>query len=324
MTPAKASAYRSERIEGKRQSRKEIREALKAKEPEAWTIDRLWEEYTAQRVLKGLRSDRSRYLNYIKPSLGGKEPSKIGPLDVDRLRLRNLKGKSPQTIKLSLRLLQRLSRFGAEKKLCDPITFKIDVPKVFNTKTEDLTEDQIKKLLEVIEADTHPHAGDIMKLALYTGMRRGELFKLKWTDVDFERGFIHIRDPKGGPDQNIPLNDGARQTIARHFQTESPYVFGGRYGLPRDRVELAIRNIRRKAGLPEDFRPLHGLRHTYASMLASSGSVDLYTLQKLLCHKTPEMTQRYAHLRDETLKKASALASDLVTAAANGKKEEVK
>jgi integrase len=48
-------------------------------------------------------------------------------------------------------------------------------------------------------------------------------------------------------------------------------------------------------------------------MLASSGKVDLYTLQKLLTHKSPAMTQRYAHLRDEALKKASALAGDIIS-----------
>ena len=64
--------------------------------------------------------------------------------------------------------------------------------------------------------------------------------------------------------------------------------------------------------LPKDFRPLHGLRHVYASMLASSGQVDMYTLQKLLTHKDPKMTQRYAHLRDDALKRASNLAGNLI------------
>jgi integrase len=50
-------------------------------------------------------------------------------------------------------------------------------------------------------------------------------------------------------------------------------------------------------------------------MLASSGKVDLYTLQKLLTHKSPVMTQRYAHLRDETLRKASNLAGDIINQA---------
>ena len=61
------------------------------------------------------------------------------------------------------------------------------------------------------------------------------------------------------------------------------------------------------------------MRHVYASMLASSGEVDLYTLQKLLTHKDPRMTQRYAHLRDEALKKASSVAARIVQGIAEEK-----
>jgi len=323
MTPAKASAYRSQRIEGKIPSRKEIREAREVKRAETWTVNRLWREYSVQRVFKGFDADIYRYRNYIEPTLGNKELKSLVPLDLDRLRLRDLKDKAPQTVKHVLNLIKRISNYAAKKNLCTPITFKIELPKVYNLKTEDLTQDQLKRLLDVIAVDTHPHAGPMMLMALFTGMRRGELFKLKWTDIDFERGFITIRDPKGGPSQMIPLNEGARELLANQIQTESEFVFPGRGGIQRTDIGKAVREIKRKAGLPDDFRPLHGLRHTYASMLASSGSVDLYTLQKLLTHKTPTMTQRYAHLRDETLKKAASLASDLVTAAVNGKKGEV-
>lgn len=48
-------------------------------------------------------------------------------------------------------------------------------------------------------------------------------------------------------------------------------------------------------------------------MLASSGQVDMYTLQKLLTHKSPQMTQRYAHLRDDALKGAADLAGEIVS-----------
>ena len=65
------------------------------------------------------------------------------------------------------------------------------------------------------------------------------------------------------------------------------------------------------AGLPEDFRPIHGLRHVFASALASSGQVDMYTLQKLLTHSDPKTTQRYAHLRDDALKNAADLAGKI-------------
>jgi integrase len=112
----------------------------------------------------------------------------------------------------------------------------------------------------------------------------------------------------------IPLNDETRaelQAIPR--DTDSLFVFPGRGGKLRVDIHKAVNAIRDKAGLPKTFRALHGLRHTYASMLASSGKVDMYVLQKLMTHKSPAMTQRYAHLRDETLKQASQLAGDLMT-----------
>jgi integrase len=57
-------------------------------------------------------------------------------------------------------------------------------------------------------------------------------------------------------------------------------------------------------------------------MLASSGKVDMYTLQKLLTHKSPQMTQRYAHLRDDALRRAADLAGELIQEAVNSKSNE--
>ena len=58
-------------------------------------------------------------------------------------------------------------------------------------------------------------------------------------------------------------------------------------------------------------------------MLASSGQVDMYTLQKLLTHKSPVMTQRYAHLRDDTLKNAANLSGELIVQSIKRKKANV-
>jgi integrase len=202
--------------------------------------------------------------------------------------------------------------------LCQGIDFKIEMPKVDNVKTEDLTPEQLKKLLEEIDKDPHIHAGAMMKMALYTGVRRGELFRLKWSHIDYERGFINIIDPKGGQDQKVPLNDASKSLLESIAKSKSPYVFPGRNGGQRTNIRHQVNRIKVNAGLPKDFRPLHGLRHVYASMLASSGKVDMYTLQKLLTHKDPTMTQRYAHLRDEALKKAAGLAGSIIEQAAGG------
>ena len=315
MTPARAARIRAERIDGRLPTRQEIRDRKRAREEaEAgrWTINRLWQEYTTHRQIKGLAQDRSRFENYLKPTWGDKEPHEILPLEVDRLRLRILKDKAPQTAKLTLSLLRRIVNYGVKRQLCKPLSFHLELPRVNNLKTEDLTPEQLTALLEAIEQDPNIQAGNLMKMALFTGMRRGELFKLQWQDVDFDRGFIHIRTPKSGQDQTIPLNQAARELLEHHPKSDSPFVFPGRGGKQRTEIRRPIDRIRKAAELPKDFRPLHGLRHTFASMLASSGEVDLYTLQKLLTHKTPAMTQRYAHLRDETLRRASDLAGDLI------------
>ena len=323
MTEVRAAGIRAERVEGKRLSRKEIRqqeEARKIAESGRWTIDRLWGEYKTGRLKnKAFSTDEGRYKKYLKPVFGFKEPKDLAPLDTERLRIRLLKKLSPQTVKHVLNLLTWIINYGVNNNLCNGISFKIKKPSINNIKTEDLTPDQLSRLIKAIEKDTHPHAGPMMKLALFTGIRRGELFRLKWSHINFDRGFISLKDPKGGPDQSIPLNDASRALLENHPRTNSHFVFPGRGGGKRTNITQAVNEIKKKAGLPKDFRPLHGLRHVYASMLASSGQVDMYTLQKLLTHKSPLMTQRYAHLRDEALKKASNLAGDIIEQAANNR-----
>lgn len=318
MTPARAAGIRSELIEGKRLPRKEIREKdQKLQKEKKWTFERLWENYKSNRPdNKSLDIDDRRYKKYIKPLFSGKQPSELIPLDVERLK-RNLGKKSPQTIKHVLNLLIRIANYGTKNDLSAGLYFQVKKPHVNNIKTEDLTPDQLKSLLEIIEDSQDRQAANIMKMALYTGMRRGEMFKLKYEDIDFNRGFIRINDPKGKVDQVLPLNERARELLLSVPRTGSPYVFPDKDGLQMKSINKRVNKIKNDAGLPENFRALHGLRHVYASMLASSGKVDMYTLQKLLTHKDPRMTQRYAHLRDDVLRRASNLAGELIDQATN-------
>lgn len=324
MTPAKAARIRSQRIDGNQLPNKKQREAqnaLKQAEKKKWSLNRLWQEYkTRNPDLKGLIQDENRFKNYILPLFGDKEPKEIMQSDIDNLRITLLKKRKPGTVKNVLELLRRILMFGVKKQLCNGIGFTIQMPKADNLRTEDLTPEQLRSLLEAIDQDSNMHVANIMKLALFTGMRRGEIFRLKWEDIDFQRGFILIRNPKGGISQNIPLNDETRKVLEKHHKTKSPYVFPGRKGNQRTDIKKSLNRIKKRAGLPPDFRPLHGLRHVYASMLASSGQVDMYTLQKLLTHKSPAMTQRYAHLRDETLRRASNLTGKLINQALSDNK----
>lgn len=335
-TAARAAQERSNRITGKEktnQERREAEEARKVAEAGKWTIDKLSNAYFENRPEnKGRSVDKGRYEKYLKTPLGGKEPHELAPLDVDRIRIQLLKKRSPQTVKHVLNLLTWIINYGAKKHLCDGIKFHIQKPPVNNLRTEDLTDSQLKALLKAIDEYSNAQIKNLMLLALHTGMRRGELFKLRWQDIDFERGFINIVDPKGGADQKIPLNKMAREILKNHPRQgfrqkgtknkyfKSPYVFPGAGGRQRVSAQAGVNEIKQAAGLPADFRPLHGLRHTYASMLASSGQVDLYQLQRLLTHKDSRMTMRYAHLRDDALKKASEVAGGIIAGVA-GKEE---
>ena len=319
MTPAKANQMRAARIKGEPSNteRRERKKAAKQAETNKMTIKRLWDEYKANKAdSKAINTDEGRYKKYLEPSFGEKEPHELIRLEVDRLRVSLSKTLKPQTVKHIIGLLKRIVRFGTARQLCQNLNFEIEPVKVDNQKTEDLTQEQLKRLLEAIDNSTDVEARAIMRLALYTGMRRGELFKLEWADIDFDRGFINIgHDPKGGKSQKIPLNEQARAVLKSHPKTAAN-VFVRGDGKPFTDIRRRVNPIKEAAGIPAGFRALHGLRHTYASMLASSGKVDLYTLQKLLTHKSPIMTQRYAHLRDDALKNAATLASQIITEAA--------
>ena len=148
MNPARAARIRAERIEGRRQSRKEIREAAKVV---GWTIDRLWQEYDA-----GWRTDGGRYENHLKAAFGGKEPCNISQLDIHRLRITLTQTLKPQTVKHVLILLQRIINHGVKRGLCGGLGFKIEMPKVNNLRTEDLNPEQLADLIEAINTE-HEH-----------------------------------------------------------------------------------------------------------------------------------------------------------------------
>ncbi len=245
---------------------------------------------------------------------GSLQPDEITSDKVDEFRIALTEQYKPGTVRNVLELLRRIINFGVKKKQLQELPFTIELPPDTNERTEQLTADQFHSLLKVLETDENKAVAAMMKLALFTGMRRGELFKLQWDDIDFENSFITLTDPKGGKDQRIPLNGGARHVFNTYKcqALESPYVFPGRTGHQKVDVKKAANRIRDRAGLPKNFRPFHGLRHAYASMLASSGEVPMYTLQKLLTHKSPQMTQRYAHLQDEALKQAAGVADYIV------------
>ena len=314
-TAAKANRLRTERLAGKTGSNADQRSAELAEKEfkkNRWTFCKIFDEYLASRPdLKGRANDVRRFNSYLEKGFAQKTPEEITYFDIERLKRglakKNLK---PATVRHALEVLRRLSNFATKHNLCSGISFVIEMPQVNNLMTEDLTPDEYSRLAKLLDEEEDIQASNLLRLALFTGMRRGELFKLKWNDINFIRKNISIKDPKSGLDETIPLNEMALSVLNNHKKEESEFVFPGLRGNQRKTTPRSLRRIIKKAGL-KDFRPFQGLRHAYASTLASSGKVDLYTLQKLLTHKSPLMTQRYAHLSNEAMMEASNVISEI-------------
>lgn len=323
MTPAKASSIRGLRMEGNNPTNQERRDNIKqAKlmEQNTYSLTRIFSLFIeAKSENRSLGDDKTRFRLYVAPVLGKKTVAELATNDIEKIKKKMLKeGKSAQTIKHVLTLVKRLVNFAAKMGYVEsiPATLHFDMPVVDNKVTENLTSEQMAKLLQVLDEEEDKIFASLIRLALFTGMRRGALLNLQWTDLDFERNIITLRGDvaKKKKTEYIPMNEKAKEILLAVPRTTSPYVFPGRDNdKPRANITDILKRVKEKAGLPENFRPLHGLRHSFASWLANSGQVSMYELQKLLTHSSPLMTQRYAHLHDEALKRASNLTTNLFT-----------
>ena len=172
--------------------------------------------------------------------------------------------------------------------------------------TRFLTREEIARLHRVLDGHASDRASrrrqaNIIRLLLLTGCRKGEIVNLRWREADGDT--LNLADSKTGP-RKVFLNAPARAIIERQAQTESPFVFPS----PRDPERACSPNlplwytVRRQAGI-EDVR-LHDLRHTFASHAVLQG-IPLPVVSRLLGHKRPSMTLRYAHVSDRETEAAA-------------------
>jgi len=311
MTAFKASLIRAEKIQSQDKKRFDPKSDIRNKS-QSQTFDQLLQSYLQLKSIKAEHQDVSRYKKHIKPIFGNRRPESIDFHEFVEFKEIISIGRKPATIRNILELFRRISNFAKKHRLSKGLSFPVEMPTVNNLKTEDLTDDELKRLLRAIDEDHDIQIRNLMKLALYTGMRRGELFRLEWRDISFEYMHINIKDSKSGRDEYIPMNQTALTILMNHPRTEcSSLVFPSKNGKKRVDVRKSVDRIKKRAGLSKDFRGLHGLRHVFASRLASSGGIELYRIQKLLTHKSSQMTSRYAHLNNQSLRSASKIMDEI-------------
>ncbi len=162
-----------------------------------------------------------------------------------------------------------------------------------------LSEDEEKALLGACNSGLRP----IVICALNTGMRKGEILKLTWEDVDLEQRLIRVQHTKSRRTRYIPINSVLFAELETLPKIKGvPFVFVN--PVTKDRwcdEKIAWKYAIRKSKVAH-FR-FHDLRHTFASRLVQAG-VQLKAVQELLGHASIEMTMRYAHLSPDDLRRA--------------------
>lgn len=261
-------------------------------------------------------ADEYRYNKHVKPILGQKAVSSITEIDLKRIE-KAMKGTAAATVWGALELVRRISNYGKREKLSDGLPFIIKMPRRDNELTEFLTPDQAANLSKVLNLWPSKDVANMLKVAMFSGLRRGEIFKLQDDDIDLQNKLIRLRSPKGGKTVSIPLNPVVEQVFKDQKAwrdkryPESSFLFPGKKG--KQRVDCSsVEQIKEAAELPKSFRIFHGLRHHYAVTLANSGEFTLDMIGELLTHKSNEMTRRYAKFLPGSLKKAGDRAAELL------------
>lgn len=314
---AKVSLERGRRIAGKANNteRRENERKLSLQGEGPLKVGRLWQVYlNAHQANKSIRDDANRYNRHIEPRLGN---VLVTDLKTDNIvavrRYLEKQSLSPQSVKHCLALVKRIIRYAVSIGLIHaPDNLVFDMPKFDNQKTENMTAEQLIAYWQALDEEPDQDMAAMLRIALLTGIRRSALFALQWTDCDFGHGVITLQGEhaKNGKTARLPMNDAVKAILNSITRTDSPFVFPGMNGEQRKTFTKMPRRVRERAGLPKDFRPLHGLRHTFASMLASTGKVSLFELKALMTHGSLAMTQRYAHLADEALRRAANVAGE--------------
>lgn len=159
----------------------------------------------------------------------------------------------------------------------------------------------------ITDLDHADHLKPMVLVSMNTGLRKGELFSLLWSDVDLGRAALTVRDEeaKSGKTRHIPLSAEAREALATwKRQTDGEgLVFKSATGGKFNNTTKAWTALLESAGIAA-FR-WHDMRHHFASRLVMAG-VDLNTVRELLGHSDFKLTLRYAHLAPEH--KAAAIS----------------
>lgn len=283
---------------------------------------------------------RSTADNHILPYWKDTRLDEVDSLGVARwVKQLQKNGASPYTIRNAFGLFKTTLKAAVDgNRLVRNPADGVRTPDVPQATERYLTHDEVDRIAFYLNGVN----ATILRVAVGTGLRFGEIAGLHWHRVDLERGMLHVVEkydqkahvidpvPKDKEKRSVPLTDELVRLLARHREVSTP---GATCGLPhqsgRCGGDLVFRGPRgaqlkssdwgRKtgpfhvalelAGITDRVR-VHDLRHTYASWLIQAG-VPMPEIARVMGHSDNEVLRRYAHLSDDGYEKVRAALSNI-------------
>ncbi|NQZ50401.1 MAG: site-specific integrase [Moritella sp.] len=239
-------------------------------------------------------SDESNLKLHFYPIWKNKPLNKIGPHDIQKRLDELLVNRKPATINRLRSLVLRMFRLAMEWGFVEkhPGTY-IKKLKENNLKQRFLSKDEVTLFITACNEEPSRTQGNMLKIALLTGMRMGEICNSKWCNLtvdDVGEGSLFLPHTKSGLSRTVLLNSLAMTVLEeqKHQRIKgNAYVFpSDAEGKPISHPKKSFARIKKVAGGLDGLR-IHDLRHSFASILINSGKATLYDVQHLLGHQSP-------------------------------------
>ena len=333
-TPARAAQERGRRIDGEPSNRekRQTDEAERISRLHRPNLENLFNRYLADkadergRPLKSenkLQKSFKKHFKHIKD----KTPDELAETDVLRIRRDILKNNGKlKTVSNVIGILNTIIKHGIKHRVCGPIDFELPIPKnreINNKTTERFSPAELASFLKALEEEPQ-QIRNYYLMALHTGMRKNEICKLVWSDCNFDYMELLIRDAKSGHDEKIPISASMKKILDKQFQIKhlrnpeaasKDMIFFSKTGCvlgPSDKIfTQTSARIRERAGLPKNFRMVHGLRHVFGTLHAVAGTPALL-LKELMTHKDLNTTLRYIEIASNEAKHASDKTGEII------------
>lgn len=255
-------------------------------------------------------------LDSLKRFFKGKPLAAIGPADIEAFKAKRRTEVSDSTTNRELAFLKTIFNLAVTwGRLESSPAAKVRKLKEPPSRERVLSADETRRLLDAAGPDVRP----VIITALGTGMRRGEILALAWTDLDFVRGVITIRTSKSGKPRKVPMSGHVAAALGA-VPHRGEFVFWN------EETKTHIKDVKtgfraacaRAKKNPDDkndpgitgFR-FHDLRHTFASRALEFGA-DLVSVSKILGHSSITMTAKYLHASGESQRLAVEKAGEFL------------